>query len=157
MELSEAAVDAYDAYGNEVEIGLRPGGRYARIRATAAKSAEQAARIAGALTLFGHAGATTIPDEAMKRGVTLARFYLEEALRLFDSAVHAEVMLGQELLDWIVTLPLAAGEPGWTVTARDVQRRGPNKLRHARERRPGIFDSLVNDGSAFHPGSGPGQ
>ena len=73
MNLSEGAVDAYDAYGNEVEIGLRPGGRYARIRATAAKSAEQAARIAGALTLFGHAGATTISDETLKRGITLAR------------------------------------------------------------------------------------
>ena len=57
LQLSDAAIDAYDAYGNEVERGLRPDGRYARIRATAAKSAEQAARIAGLLTLLERTGA----------------------------------------------------------------------------------------------------
>ena len=45
VHLSEAAVEAYDAYGNEVEDGLRPGGKYVRIKATAAKSAEMAAAL----------------------------------------------------------------------------------------------------------------
>ncbi|MCP4701584.1 MAG: DUF3987 domain-containing protein [Gammaproteobacteria bacterium] len=66
------------------------------------KAPEQAARIAGIITLMENPKAVEISDDHMFSGVDLARFYLSEALRLVGlGAVNVDLERAQRLLAWI--------------------------------------------------------
>src|SRR5690606_18160393 len=67
------------------------------------KAAEQAARIAGVLTLWDDLEAKEVSDINMVHGITLAAFYLDEALRLSDAAVISlETGIAESLRKWLV-------------------------------------------------------
>ena len=73
------------------------------ITGTASKSAEQAARISGVLTLWSDLEATEVTAETMKDCITLAQFYLSEASRLADEAVIAKDFKQAEILrKWLL-------------------------------------------------------
>lgn len=111
------------AFYNETERGQAKGGRYESIRPFASKAAEQAARIAGVLTVYK--GLYTVTDEIMAHAVALARFYLGEALRLSDAAqVSKETADAERLRVWFLE--------SWSeahITASLVAQFGPNGLR----------------------------
>src|SRR5690606_22347898 len=71
-------VDAY----NVIEKALAPSGDYAEMKATAAKVAEQIARIAGVLTIIDNEQAERVTGDTMKRAIFMGDWYLTEALRL---------------------------------------------------------------------------
>lgn len=94
------------------------------ITGTASKAAEQAARIAGVLTLWNDLDAAQVSQGTIANAIELARFYLVEAARLADAAiVSREIERAESLKRW---LHKKWQEP--EVMVRDVVQRGPNQL-----------------------------
>jgi hypothetical protein len=119
-------VDAY----NEIELALSPSGAYAEIKPTAAKIAEQIARIAGVLTIIDDRHARQVTSETMSRAIVLGDWYLTEALRLTKQGnTGAEYVTAQEVIQWIISKGIDV------VTVNQVNK-GTRKVKsaqHARE------------------------
>lgn len=112
-------------FHDRVERAMAPGGDLAHIAGVAAKAAEQAARIAGVLTLWRDLEAQEVAAADMASGIDLARFYLLEAARLADVAsVSAEIEAAERLRQWLLKR-----WPEPCVTVRNVMNRGPNAMR----------------------------
>lgn len=125
LPLSDAAQELLWRFYVEVEQEQAAGREFERQRATASKTAEQAARIAGVLTLWADLDAPEVPPEMMVCGVDLAAFYLHEAKRLSDAgAVSAEMAQAEKLRRWLLE-----GWPHPGITPREILRSGPNSLR----------------------------
>ncbi len=112
------AVEASQATGKEME----------HVRAYGSKSAEQAARIAGVLTLWADLHAPEVTAEAMGWAIDLAQFYLSEARRLAEAGlVSGETTKAERLRQWLLT--------SWQhedITPREIVQSGPNSLRDAK-------------------------
>lgn len=126
LALSEEALALLIGFSDEIEQAQAPGGEFELIRAFASKAAEQAARLAGVLSLWRDMGVRDVSIDAMRCGIDLARFYLSEALRLSGAAqVSEEVAQAEALRVWMLS---GSHGKGWLST-RDVVQRGPNRLR----------------------------
>lgn len=113
------------AFADAIEKAQGPGGDLAHITGAASKAAEQAARIAGVLTLWRDLDARDVQPGDMADGIALAQFYLSEASRLASAAtVSAEIDRAEKLRNWLLE-----SWPHGNVTARDVVNGGPNPLR----------------------------
>ena len=158
LPLSPDAFKAWRKYHDEIERELKPLGEYETVCDFAAKSAENAARIAGCLHVFeGAEGA--IAQDTMRRAKVFARWYLREALRALDVLDEPQAWADARLLDaWLA----AAGDS----PTRDVLRLGPGPLRdkarrntaievladlgRARIERDGRRETLVRNPSLLH-------
>ena len=90
------------AYSNEIERAQQPGATYAEISDVAGKSAEMAGRLAGVLTLYDKPGATVVIAKMMRNAIELARWYLNEALRITETGMlRPEIVDAIELLKWL--------------------------------------------------------
>lgn len=126
LPLSPEARARLIEFSDSVERAQAPGGDMEAIRGFASKMAEQAARLAGVLELWGNMQAETVGVSAMTWGIALARFYLLEAQRLAGAAtMSASVGAAEALRLWM--LSDSWGNP-W-LTVRVVVRLGPNRLR----------------------------
>ncbi|MGR3539937.1 MAG: YfjI family protein [Hasllibacter sp.] len=141
LPLSEDARRALRGYSDAVEVAQGPGGDLSSVTGWASKSPEQAARIAGVLTLWADLDAAEVSGAVMADAIQLAQFYLGEAVRLADEAmVTAETAKAEALRVWL------QGEcPFDAITVTDVIQRGPNALREARKAKPAI-NMLVEAG-----------
>lgn len=111
----------YDA----VERAQAPGQPMEHVRAYASKSAEQAARIAGVLTLWADLNAPEVTPQAMGWGIELAQFYLTEAQRLAEAGlVSEETAKAERLRRWLVE-----SWPHGEVIPSEILQHGPNALR----------------------------
>lgn len=145
LHLSPEARTRLVAFSDEVEREQAPGGRFETIKGYASKAAEQAARIAGVLTLWPDLGRKEVTGEAMTCAIALSGFYLSEALRLAGAAmVSAAVAKAEALRKWM--LSDSWGKP-W-LTVRDIVRLGPNRLREAPEARKAV-EMLAQNGHLF--------
>ena len=129
LVLSAKAKALWIAYVNEIER-LKP--RYARVMPSALKSASQALRLAAVMEVIdkitikdGVRGCTVdvkeISADHMANGITLARWYLDERLRLIP-LVSESIKDAEELLEWLHANPHVR-------TMRDVLRLGPGRMR----------------------------
>ena len=126
----ELLVDFADA----VEAAQAPGGDLAHITGTASKAAEQAARIAGVLTLWRDLHAPAVEARDMADAIELAQFYLAEASRLASAAtVSAEIDRAEALRRWLLE-----SWPEPEVLVREVVRLGPNPLRESPKARAAL-------------------
>jgi hypothetical protein len=101
--LSSGAREMLAAYSDDVEAEQAPGGSFANVTGYASKSAEQAARIAGVLTAWRDLNATVVTAETMADAITLASYYLTEAVRLADAAtVSAGIERAEALRVWLL-------------------------------------------------------
>lgn len=125
LPLAPEARDLLIRFADTIEAAQAPGGDLAHVTGYASKTAEQAARIAGVLALWQDLETPAVTAQDMGNGITLAQFYLSEAVRLADAAsVSAEVDRAEMLRNWLVDK--------WEhpeVMARDVVQFGPNSLR----------------------------
>lgn len=123
--LSSQARELLWRFHGAVETAQAHGGPMEHVRAFASKAVEQAARIAGVLTLWGDLDAPEVTAQAMAFGVALSDFYLSEAKRLAETgAVSVRTEMAEALRRWILE--------SWSddfITPRDVVRYGPNRLR----------------------------
>lgn len=112
-------------FADAIEVAQAKGGSLEHITGTASKAAEQAARIAGVLTLWRDLNAAEVVAPDMANATTLAQFYLSEAARLADAAtVSVEIDRAERLRTWLLE--------SWTepeITPRDVLQYGPSALR----------------------------
>jgi hypothetical protein len=101
LPLLPMAKKAWIRFHNDVEKRLGDGQMYAPIRAFGSKAAEHALRIAGVLTIVEKVTATHIDPNAMQRGAKLAKYYLDEWLRLVGAgSVTGDLADAQRLLTW---------------------------------------------------------
>lgn len=125
LPLSPAARELLWRYHATVEAAQAQGGPLEHVRSFASKAVEQAARIAGVLTLWADLDAPEVLPDAMACGVTLADFYLGEAKRLAEAgAVTGPTERAEALRRWLLE-----GWEGDYITPRDVVRKGPNRMR----------------------------
>ena len=122
------------AFADAIEGAQAPGGDLAHITGTASKAAEQAARIAGVLTLWRDLQAPAVEARDMGDAIDLAQFYLTEASRLASAAtVSAEIDRAETLRRWLLE-----SWPEPDVLVRDVVRLGPNPLRESPKARAAL-------------------
>ncbi|HBD89713.1 MAG TPA: hypothetical protein DC061_03355 [Gemmobacter sp.] len=139
--LGSAARELLWRFHMAVEQAQAAGGELEQVRAYASKATEQAARIAGVLTLWGDLDASEVTAQAMGWGVALAQFHLTEAKRLAEAgAISADTNRAETLRKWLLE--------SWQhpeVLPRDILRFGPNSLREAKALRDPLA-MLVNHG-----------
>lgn len=122
-------------FADKIETEQALGGSLAHITGTASKAAEQAARIAGVLTLFRDLDALQVEPCDMADAIELAQYYLSEASRLIGAtAVSAEIDRAEVLCRWLL---LSWSYP--EITVRDVVQYGPNSLRETIKVRAALF------------------
>jgi hypothetical protein len=134
LPLSGTARQLLARFADAIEVEQAPSRSLAHVTGHASKAAEQAARMAGVLTLWRELDAPEVPGEAMADAITLAQFYLGEAARLADAAtVSVVVEQAEALRNWLLG--------GWTepeVLPRDVVQLGPNALRETAKARAAL-------------------
>ncbi|MFC3312503.1 DUF3987 domain-containing protein [Falsigemmobacter intermedius] len=124
-----------------IETAQAPGEAMAHVRAYASKACEQAARIAGVLTLWESLETVQVTAQTMELGISLARFYLGEARRLAEAGqVSEETAKAERLRKW-----LGESWPHEEITLREILQLGPNLLRDAKALR-GPLSMLVKTG-----------
>lgn len=134
----EAKAMWVDAY-NEIENSLAPTGNNAEIKATAAKVAEQIARIAGVLAIVDDPNAGGINADVMTRAIILGDWYLTEALKLTNQGnASTEYITAQEVIQWIMNRKWEA------VTVNQVSK-GSRKVKSAKHTRE-ILQLLEENG-----------
>lgn len=138
------------AFSDTIEQEQRAGGSLAHVTGYASKAAEQAARIAAVLTLWGDLSAPAVTVQDMASGITLAQFYLGEAVRLSDAAlISAETAQAEALRVWLLERwPEQARrldrDPA-SITPKDAMQYGPNALREAKVARK-LMATLADSG-----------
>lgn len=134
LRLSDEAKALLFRYYRSTELAQANGGELEQVKSFASKSPEQAARIAGVMTLWPDLGATVVGAEVMSDAIQLAQFYLFEAKRLAEAAtVSEDVDRAESLRRWVLdSWPSIAGamdRDPQTIVPRDVVWKGPNSLR----------------------------
>jgi hypothetical protein len=127
LKLSPQARVLLTQYADEVEAESGPGRGFSHVTGAAAKSAEQACRLAGVLTLWGDLEAAEVSMETMIDAVWLARFYLSEASRLSSaSTISAEIGAAERLRKWLL-----ADWPDADIAKVEIMNRGPGCVRES--------------------------
>lgn len=130
LTLSPAAKKIWIEYYNATEALLAPAGELYDIRDVAAKTADNAARLAGLFHLFCGASGGAIGEDHMARAVRIAAWHLTEARRfLGELDVPKEIELARILDDWLVKYCQA--EQKSVVEKSHLLTHGPNALRKA--------------------------
>ncbi len=134
LPLSNAARALLVGFADVIEAAQAPGSGLAGVAAYASKSAEQAARIGGVLTLWRDLDAPEVTPGDMGKAIELAQYYLSEAVRLADAAtVSVEIDRAEALRKWLLEV--------WDkpeVLMGDVMQRGPNPLRESPKARTAL-------------------
>lgn len=121
-------------FADAIEAAQAPGGNLVHITGTASKAAEQAARIAGVLTLWTDLNAQDVRPDVMADAINLAQFYLSEASRLASAAtISVEIDRAESLRKWLLE--------NWSqpaILTRDVVQYGPNPLRETPKARAAL-------------------
>jgi hypothetical protein len=139
MQLSAPARAAWISFFDEIERTIAPGGDAASVADVAAKTAEQAVRLAAVMSVFEQGVGDEISLEAMEAGCAIAAFHLGEARRILGSAAADPVTADAiSLLHWL------RGRGGST-TRRHIQQFGPVRLRD-RSRRDAALKRLLETG-----------
>ena len=134
LQLAPEARALLADFSDRIEAAQAPGGDLAHITGTASKAAEQAARIAGVLTLWHDLDAAQVEAGDMADAIKLAQFYLSEASRLASaSLVSAEIDRAETLRKWLLE-----SWPHSEIMVRDVVQRGPNPLRESPKARAAL-------------------
>lgn len=121
-------------FADAIETAQNPRGNLSHITGTASKAAEQAARIAGVLTLWRNLDATKVEACDMADAIDLAQYYLSEASRLASaSTISAEIDKAEALRRWLLE-----SWPHPEILVRDVVRLGPNPLRESPKARAAL-------------------
>ena len=141
LQLAPLSREFIRKFYDEIEAAQSDGQRYSEIKGFASKIVEMALRLAGVLTYWRDRDAEELDIKAVEDGITLARYYLEEARRLINrSVVSTETKDAALLLDWLQT--------SWShehIIPAEIVQNGPNKLRETKRIKP-LIEMLVESG-----------
>jgi Protein of unknown function (DUF3987) len=136
LKLDPNARRLWIGYLNETEGEMAPEGELATVRDVAAKSPENACRLAAIFHVWRHGPAGSIGAQDMARGIAVARWFLYEARRILGGPGDTPVAADAELLArWVKT---------WTdakkaaPTLVDAGRYAPYRLRNKARREPAM-------------------
>jgi hypothetical protein len=124
LDLSDEARAVWIAFHDRAETAMASEGALEGLRDVASKAAENAARIAGVLTIVEAPDATAIEAETMAAACELMTWYLNEALRL--SGLHRQpqsLRNAIKLLEWMKT------KEKTEISIREVMQFGPKPVR----------------------------
>lgn len=125
LNLSAGARAILQSFSKEVELAQARGRELDATRPFASKAAEHAARLAAVLTLFS--GVLEVSYQTMADATTLVSFYIDETVRIADTAkVSREALLAEKLRVWLIEK--------WAethISVADVSQYGPNNIREA--------------------------
>lgn len=103
LPLSHAARDLLADFADEVELRQARGGDLAHVTGFASKAPEQAARLAGVLTLWADLHAPQVEIDTMAQAIDLATYYLSEAARLaHEATISIETERAERLRVWLL-------------------------------------------------------
>ncbi len=126
ITLDPEAKKLWIEFHDEVETQLDPKGEFAAIRGMANKAAEHAARLAGILALFHRPDCQEIHADEMNSGITLCRYYLSEALRLYQSGEQDEELeRAEDLRRWLMQ------RDSDEISLVETYKKGPSRIRNA--------------------------
>jgi len=126
LKLTPSATEIWWRFYDFCETQLAPGGPLEPVTGLANKAPEHGARLAAILTLFSDLGAREIDKDAMTSGVTLARFYLSEAIRIVSlTRVDPDITLARRLLSWLHD---SWKEPKGLISLPDIYQRSLNAI-----------------------------
>lgn len=118
---------AYVAYYNEIEGQMALHGPLSGIKGFASKVIEQAARIAGVITLVENPEATCITAGTLADAIILARYYCSEAVRLTQSgSISPHLKDADDLRRWLQT------QTGDLMSLRQIYQYGPKAIRNSK-------------------------
>ena len=141
LQLAPLSREFIRKFYDEIEAAQSDGQRYSEIKGFASKIVEMALRLAGVLTYWRDRDAEELDIKAVEDGITLARYYLEEARRLINrSVVSIETKDAALLLDWL--------QASWShehIIPAEIVQNGPNKLRETKRIKP-LIEMLVESG-----------
>ena len=121
MGLSDAAKQCWIQYHDMVEIELSTSGDYFDIKDVAAKSADNAARLAGLFERFANSDGGSISQDSFQLAAKVAAWHLEEAKRFFGEIVLPQVVLDAVRLEsWLLDFNHKE-----ELSTRYTQRHGP--------------------------------
>ncbi|MCO5132448.1 MAG: DUF3987 domain-containing protein [Xanthobacteraceae bacterium] len=124
LTITADAAESWRAFYDHIEGQCGPGNDLRPVQDFAAKIAEHAARIAGVLTIIDDFRASEIGIEAMHSSLTLADWYVNEAVRLQRAArTDPRLIRAQQLLDWM----RERGEA--VINFREIVQFGPSAIR----------------------------
>lgn len=111
LSLTSEARSMYHAFADQIEGQLGEGGPLVAVKGLASKTPEHAARIAAVLALSDSLDTEAIDRPLMARGIALAQWYLNEALRLTEAeAFPPELVNAERTLEWL-TANYRKGQP----------------------------------------------
>jgi hypothetical protein len=124
LTITAEAASAWRAFYDHVEGQCGPGNDLRPVQDFAAKVAEHAARIAGVLTIVDDFRAKEIGTDPMHAALTLADWYVNEAVRLQRAArTDSRLLRAQHLLEWM------QGRSAEDIGFRDIVQFGPSSVR----------------------------
>jgi putative DNA primase/helicase len=148
LPLSAAARTAWIAFHDETEQALGATGEFAGVADFAAKTAENAARIAALIHVFEQGPYGEVSGAEMEAAAAIAAWHLFEAHRIIGVTDVSEPMADARLLlDWLLKQDELAVSP------REILRSGPNRLRD-KKRRDTALKSLVETHHVFEQTEG---
>jgi hypothetical protein len=140
LGLSNEAHQMWVEYYNETELAIGARGEFYSVRDFAAKSAENAARLACNFHIFQQGATGEVDSDAMQRAITIMQWHLRETLRVFSHIDTPEEMThARLLLEWLKR------KNHRTITASEIATHGPNQLRQ-REARHAALKTLCEHG-----------
>lgn len=125
---------------NEIELGIKPGGRFCKAADHASKLAENIARVAALLELFEH-GSRVISRETMEFSIRVCMWYSDEFKRLFVFPSQSE--LDVEALNKWIDGKLKDGHR--EVSKNEILQYGPGRIRK-KDRLNDAIVTLCNKG-----------
>jgi hypothetical protein len=124
LPISAAAAEVWREFYNHIEGQCGAGNELDGIGDFAAKAAEHAARIAGVVTIVEDLHAREIGLLAMQAAVTLADWYVSEALRLKQAGrTDPKLLRAAKLLEWLES------QPDGKASISTILTHGPNAMR----------------------------
>lgn len=137
------------AFYNAIESEQADGKELADARPFASKAAEQAARIAGVLTLFGNPEAQEVDGQSMDGAIQIMDFYLSEHLRLMGTGKQAQQDKRlRVLLEWMQA-------QGNIISTRHIAQKAPRAVRNLKTSGvQALLDELARRGYIRDAGDG---
>jgi hypothetical protein len=149
LELSSDAKRALNGFADAVERDLGSGQALEPIYQLAGKAITHATRLAGVIALFEDVRMQEVSAQCAAHGINLMKWYLGEALRLYEAgSVRREIAQAERLLDWLRSSWPAltkSADGGALISPPDVYQLGPNSIRDSKAAKEAI-DVLVQHG-----------
>jgi hypothetical protein len=154
LQLTARAQRLWEWFHDDTEHELGETGEFADVADIGAKTAENAARLAGNFHVLEHGPVGEIDSKTLYRAVRIVSWHLYEARRVLAAFDKSQGLTDAEaLLKWLRRQP--ARNPPAPINPRHILRSGPRQVRDAK-RRDAAMKTLADHYHLLPHGSGKG-